>query len=189
MVDAEQLARAVIKQALADAGVGKESGVRLGVNEANRNAARIFLTARSGSWKAAREFWASLADLDAETLRTGTMKVLGIEPPPPEPKPERPRKTTNEPLRLFYPVPKPEKPKRTAKSPQRPVFIASGGTSKRQQVLAMLMRPEGVSLDEIVERFGWKRATAQTAVGDDLRKYGVRGKRCHDGRYRAVARD
>lgn len=184
MVDEEQLARAVIKQALADAGVGKESSVRLGVNEANRNAARSFLTASTGCWKAAREFWASAADLDPEKLRTGTMKVLGIEPPPPEP--ERPP-TCDEPLRLFYPIPKPPKPKRTAKSPQRPVFIESGGTSKRQQVLAMLMRPEGVSLDEIMVSFGWKRATAQTAVGYDLRNYGVRGKRGSDGRYRAVA--
>jgi hypothetical protein len=180
MVDEEQLARAVIKQALADAGVGMEGGVRLGVNEANRNAARSFLTASSGSWKAAREFWASAADLDPEKLRTGTMKLLGIEDAPPEPR----RKTMNEPLRLFYPVPKPPKPKRQS---QPPVFIASGGTSKRQQVLAMLMRPEGVSLDEIVERFGWKRATAQTAVGYDLRNYGVRGQRGPDGRYRAVA--
>lgn len=182
MVDEEQLARAVIKQALADAGVGTEDGVRLGINEANRNAARSFLTASTGSWKAAREFWASAADLDPEKLRTGTMKLLGIEEAPLEP----PRKATNEPLRLFYPVPKPPKPKRTAK-PQRPAFIVSGGTSKRQQVLAMLMRPEGVSLDEIVERFGWKRSTAQTAVGYDLQNYGVRGQRGHDGRYRAVA--
>lgn len=180
MVDEEQLARAVIKQALADAGVGTEGGIRLGINEADRNAARSFLTAPTGSWKAAREFWASAADLDPEKLRSGTMKLLGIAEMPPEPK----REATSEPLRLFYPIPKPPKPKRKS---QRPVFIESGGTSKRQQVLAMLMRPEGVSLDEIVERFGWKRATAQTAVGYDLRNYGVRGQRGHDGRYRAVA--
>jgi hypothetical protein len=181
MVDEEQLAKAVIKQALADAGVGMEGGKRLGVNEANRNAARSFLTASTGSWRAAREFWASAADLDSEKLRTGTMKLLGIEEAPPEP----PREAS-EPLRLFYPVPKPPKQKRTPNL-QRPVFIASGGTSKRQQVLAMLMRPEGVSLDEIMARMGWKRATAQTAVGYDLRKYGVRGHRGPDGRYRAVA--
>lgn len=181
MVDEEQLARAVIKQALADAGVGTESGKRLSINEANRNAARSFLTASTGSWRAAREFWASAADLDPEKLRTGTMKLLGIEEAPPEPP-----KTTSEPLRLFYPIPKPPKQKRATKL-ARPVFIASGGTSKRQQVLAMLMRPEGVSLDEIMERFGWKRATAQTAVGYDLRNYGVRGLRGPDGRYRAFA--
>jgi len=181
MVDEEQLARAVIKQALVDAGVGTEGGKRLSINEANRNAARSFLTASTGNWRAAREFWASAADLDPEKLRVGTMKLLGIEEAPPEP----PRKAS-EPLRLFYPVPKPPKQKRTTR-PAPPVFIASGGTSKRQQVLAMLMRPEGVSLDEIMERFGWKRATAQTAIGYDLRNYGVRGHRCHDGRYRAVA--
>src|SRR5206468_2105862 len=53
VVDAEQLGRAVIKQALADAGVGMESGQRIGVNDADRNAARSFLTASNGNWKAA----------------------------------------------------------------------------------------------------------------------------------------
>jgi hypothetical protein len=180
MVDVEQLARGVIRQALVDAGVGTEGGKRLSVNDANRNAARSFLTASTGSWRAAREFWTSAADLDPEKLRTGTMKLLGIEEAPPEtPK-------ASGPLRLFYPIPKPPKQKRTNK-PARPIFIASGGTSKRQQVLAMLMRPEGVSLDEIMASFGWKRATAQTAVGYDLRTYGVRGVRGPDGRYRAFA--
>jgi hypothetical protein len=184
MVDAEQLGRSVIKQALADAGVGMESGQRISVNEADRNAARSFLTANSGNWKAAREFWAALADLDPERLRTGTMKLLGIEAPP-EPVRER---AADEPLRLFHPVPRPTKPKR-APRPPRPAFLASEGTSKRQQVLAMLMRPEGVSLDEIVAKFEWKRATAQTSIGYDLRPYGVRGQRGPDGRYRAVALD
>jgi hypothetical protein len=103
MVDAEQLARAVIKQALADAGVGIESGQRVGVNPADQTLARNFLTASSGSWKVAREFWCSLADLDAEKLRTGTMKVLGIEAPP-QP---APTVLDDRPLQLFYPVPKP----------------------------------------------------------------------------------
>lgn len=180
MVDAEQLARAVIKQALADAGVGIESGQRVGVNPADQTTARSFLTAPNGSWKVAREFWCSLADLDAEKLRTGTMNVLGIEAPPPvEIVPD------DRPLQLFYPVPKPEKPKRQP-TPRRQAYIASGGMSKRQQVLAMLQRPEGVSLDEIVERFGWKRTTAQTSIGYDLQGYGVRGVRGIDGRYRAV---
>jgi hypothetical protein len=180
MVDAEQLARGVIRQALADAGVGMETGTRIGVNEADRHAARSFLTATNGSWKAMREMWCSLADLDPDKLRTGTMKVLGIEAPPEtQPLPD------GRPLQLFYPVPKPEKPKRPP-SAKRQAYIASGGTSKRAQVLAMLQRPEGVTLDEIVERFGWKRATAQTSIGYDLQRFGVRGVRCRDGRYRAV---
>ena len=61
MVDVEQLARGVIRQALVDAGVGTEGGKRLSVNDANRNAARSFLTASTGSWRASREFWASAA--------------------------------------------------------------------------------------------------------------------------------
>lgn len=183
MVDTEQLGRAVIKQALADAGVGIESGQRVGVNEADRNAARSFLTASSGSWKAAREFWTSLADLDPEKLRTGTMNLLGIEPPPPEP--ERPP-AREEPLRLFHPVPKPEKPPRRfypmlKPEKSRPREIPS----KRRQVLDLLMRPEGVSLDEIIRQFGWKRSTAQTVVSHDVRSYGFRGRLCRDGRYRA----
>jgi len=181
MVEPEELAKAVIKQALADAGVGMETGQRVGVNPADHTAARNFLTAASGSWKEMREFWANIADLDPDKLRTGTMKVLGIEPPPREPE----WQPSDEPLRLFYPVAKPTKPQR-ARKPQPPPYEESGGLSKRQQVLAMLMRPEGVSLDEIVTRFGWKRATAQSSIGYDLRKYGVRGERGRDGRYRAV---
>jgi hypothetical protein len=177
----------VIKQALADAGVGMESGQRIGVNAADRAAARSFLTANTGSWKQARDFWASMADLDPYKLRSGAMRVLGIEAS--EEVAERPADCG--PLKLFHPVPKPTKPPR-APTRERLRYIAERsrpqeGQSKRQQVLALLMRPEGVSLDEICERFGWKRTTAQTSINYDLKNYGVRGVRCHDGRYRAVA--
>ena len=100
-----------------------------------------------------------MADLDPEKLRTGTMEFLGIEAPPNR----RSQPTSNEPLRLFFPVPKPEKPKRLPRTDARRT-----GMSKRQQVLAMLIRPEGVSLDEIVERFGWKRAPRIGCIGYDL---------------------
>lgn len=177
MVDAEQLGRAVIKQALSDAGLLMERGQRVGVSGPDRDAARNFLTAASGTWKEAREFWAALADLDPDKLRTGTMKLLGIEAPPPS------QPVSDQPLRLFYPVPKPTKPPRVRRLPNA---LAPKGMSKKRQIVEWLKRPEGVSLEEIVESFGWKRSTAQTAVNYDIQTYGVRGKLCHDGRYRLV---
>lgn len=187
-LDTEQLGRAVIKQALADAGVGMETGERASVSGIERDRARSFLTAAGGEWKEARHFWASMADLCPEKLRTGTMKLLGIEPPAVPALAVQARPSNDAPLQLFYPVPKPEKPRRPTK---RETLRQSRATrprevpSRRQQVVAMLMRPEGVSLDEIVERFGWKRETARNCVSSDVRSYGVRGIICRDGRYRA----
>ena len=172
----QRLARALIARALSDAGI--ESGERVSITRAVEDAARSFLTASSGSWKAARDYWASMADLDPEKLRTRTMELLGIEPPVETPK----TPTSNEPLRLFYPVPKPEKPKRLPKPKAAPIPARQ---PKRQQVLDMLLRPEGVSLDEIVERFGWKRDTARNCIKYDVRSYGFEGLVCRDGRYRA----
>ena len=174
MVDVEQLARGVIRQALVDAGVGTEDGKRLSINDANRNAARSFLTASAGSWKAAREFWASAADLDAEKLRRGTMKLLGIEAPDPALRSE-------EPLRLFYPVDKP--PKVVRKRVEGPSEPKPG--TKLRTVFDLLCRPEGVSVEELAERFGWNRATCGVKIGD-LRRFGVSGRRNHDGRYHLV---
>lgn len=173
----ERIARAVIAQALSDAGLGIESGRRLSVSAIERDRARNFLTAAAGEWKEARECWACMADLNPDDLRTRAMRALGIEPLP---RVEAPKQARNEPIRLFYPVPKPEKPKRVP-APKPQVL------SKRRQVADMLMRPEGVSVDEIVERFGWKRATAHTCVRFDVRNYGIQGLRCRDGRYRAFS--
>lgn len=181
MVEPEELAKAVIKQALVDAGVGIESGCRIGVNPADHTAARNFLTAASGSWKEMREFWANIADLDPDKLRTGTMKLLGIEPPPPE-APQKP--AYDGPLQMFYPVPKPEKSKPKPRLRARRIRQAP---SKRGQVVEMLMRPEGVSIEEIVERFGWKKETAYSCVRFEVRSHGVHGLLCRDGRYRAFS--
>jgi hypothetical protein len=180
MVDAEQIGRAVIKQALADAGVGMESGCRVGINAADQTAARNFLTAATGSWKEAREFWAAIADLHPEKLRTGTMKLLGLEPRPLPPAEALGQSSYDGPLQLFYPVPKQERPKRAPKPKQK-------RPSKRKQVLELLMRPEGVSLEEIVERFGWKKETAYSCVRFEVRNHGVHGLLCRDGRYRAFS--
>lgn len=176
----ERLARAVIAQALTDAGIHADGRERISVARPVQDAARSFLTAHAGSWKAARCYWADLADLDPEKLRTRTMELLGIEPPLVK-EPQKP--TSNEPLRLFYPVPKPEKPVRAPK-----VQAPPKNPSKRRQVLDMLMRPEGVSVEEVVQRFGWKKATAHSCIRFDVRNYGVEGLRCRDGRYRAFKR-
>ena len=104
MVDAEQVGRAVIRQALSDAGVGVEGGVRLSVSDAERGRARDFLTAAAGSWREAREFWCALADLQSDKLRSGTLRALRMDDPL--------ATAIDQPLKLFHPVPKPSKPRR-----------------------------------------------------------------------------
>lgn len=163
--DMERIARATISQALSDAGIGIASGKRVMVSSLDRDEARSFLLAQTGSWKQARESWCSLADLDPERLRRRSAEILSGSPPPapvPEPKPPR----------------APTVPIRRAKAP-RP------GT-KLADVLYYLRRPEGVAPEELMQKFNWKRETALTAISD-LRMYGIRGKRCHDARYRIVS--
>ena len=163
--DMERIARATISQALSDAGVGIASGKRAKVSPLDRDEARAFLLSETGAWKQARELWCSLADLDPEKLRRRTAEVLNgnsapvLVPPPPRP----------EPVRI---------PMRRRKAPMPGTKLAD--------VLYYLRRPEGVAPEELMQRFNWTRPTALTAISD-LRMYGIRGKRCHDGRYRIVS--
>lgn len=163
--DMERIARATIAQALSDAGIGIASGKRVMVSTLDRDEARSFLLAETGSWKQARESWCSLADLDPERLRRRTAEMLnGNSAPvlaPPQPKPE--------PAKL---------PVRRRKAPMPGTKLAD--------VLYCLRRPEGVAPEELMQKFNWKRETAITAISD-LRMYGIRGKRCHDARYRLVS--
>ena len=59
--------------------------------------------------------------------------------------------------------------------------------TKLADVLYYLRRAEGVSPEELMHRFQWKRETAVTAVSDLRLYYGIDSKRFHDGRYRIVA--
>ena len=58
--------------------------------------------------------------------------------------------------------------------------------TKLADVLYYLRRAEGVAPEELMQRFNWTRPTALTAISD-LRMYGIRGRRCHDGRYRILS--
>lgn len=165
----ERLARAVISQALTDAGIHADRRERISVPRAVEDAARSFLTANAGMWKAARCYWADLADVDPEKLRTRTMELLGIEPPPIE----EPKPTSNEPLRLFHLVPKPPKPSRP---------------TKRKEVFDLLSRSEGVSLDEVQALHRWTRARARECLNYEMKSFGVQATLCRDGRYRAFKR-
>lgn len=165
--NAELLARAVIKQALSDSGVGAESGKLLSVSESERGSAISFLTTAGGSWAQAREFWSSLADLDPDRLRTGSMRLLGIEPTV---------SNSDGHIRLFHPVPK--APKRSPMVPQ---------SVRHEVVKELLKRPEGATADDLMDHFGWVRSTALGIITGDLRKFGYAGVRGQDGRYRLAA--
>lgn len=160
----EELARAVICQALSDAGVGMARGYRLSVEDRARDEARNFLLMSYGTWRDAREFWALMAGLDPDDLRTGTMKALGIEKEP-------------EPVPAPQPVPAVRVPPKRLPRPG----------SKLAALVDLLAKPEGISFDQMMERFGWSRVTCSTAISGDLpHKFGIRSKRGEDGRYRLV---
>lgn len=160
----EHVARAVLSQALIDAGVGAGGGERRYISQIDRDEARSFLLSSVGSWKQSREFWCALADLDPNQLRTGTMKALGMES---EPKPVP-----------AFPPPQPRR--------EPPKRLPRPGT-KLSQLVQLLDTPHGISLTEMQHTFGWSRVTCSTAISGDLpHKFGIRSKRGDDGRYRLV---
>lgn len=162
--ESERVARAVISQALSDAGVGTETGHRRTVSQIDEGEARSFLLSSSGAWKQARDFWCALADLDPEELRLRTMKVLGME-----------REPDAVPA---YPPPQ------VRHLP--PVRLPRPG-SKLAQLVQLLNTPEGISIVEMMQTFGWSRVTCSTAVSGDLpAKFGIRSKRGADHRYRLI---
>ena len=59
--------------------------------------------------------------------------------------------------------------------------------TKLATLVALLRHSEGITLDEMQERFGWSRVTCSTAISGDLpHKFGIKSKRGPDGRYRLV---
>jgi len=59
--------------------------------------------------------------------------------------------------------------------------------TKLEALVTLLRHPEGITLDEMMERFGWSRVTCSTAISGDLpHKFGIRSKRGPNGRYRLV---
>jgi len=164
--DMERIARATISQALSDAGVGMANGKRVMVSTLDRDEARAFLLSETGAWKQARELWCSLADLDPEALRRRTAEVLSGDKP------------------LFAPPPPPKAPRVTkgpAPSEMRKRAAPTPGT-KLSSVLYYLKRPEGVSVEELMQ-LGWTRQAAQTGIYE-MRLYGIVPTRGPDGRYR-----
>jgi hypothetical protein len=160
----ERVARATVAQALSDAGIGAEHGERRTVSRIDRDEARSFLLASTGSWKQAREFWCALADLDPNELRVRTMEELGLVAEP----------------TLVSAFPPPQLKREPPKRLPRP------GT-KLAQLVCLLDTPEGISIPEMMQTFGWSRVTCSTAVSGDLPlKFGLRGKRGEDGRYRLI---
>lgn len=164
--EAERLARSVVAQACIDA------GVLLGANDERtyvpgitKSEAISFLTSSVGSWKQSREWWCAAAGLNADELRRRSMRLLGLEN---EPEPQ--------PAAVMPPLaPKPPPPR----GPRPGTKLAA--------LVDLLGSPAGITLDEMMERFGWSRVTCSTAISGDLpHKFGIRSKRGPDGRYRLV---
>jgi len=156
MVAVEELARWVILQCLADAGIRDRGGhVGWDVSGTVKSEAISFLTASTGEWRRSREFWCYICDRDPNDLREWAVRKLG-------PQPVTSAVQTSAPPR----APKP-------------------GT--KLAALVASLRSEGITLDEMMVRFGWSRVTCSTAICGDLpAKFGFRSKRGPDGRYRMI---
>lgn len=166
----ERLAASVLAQAIVDAGLrGASAEEPRATHPLDRAEARSFLTASAGDWKRARDWWADMASRDSDNIRQWASCKLGL--------PVGTTTPSSEPLRLFELV---EKQLRPRTEPRHPKMLV---------LQDMMRRPEGVSLTEVMERFGWVKSTAMAGLTSDMRKYGVTGKRGADGRYRLVSLD
>lgn len=164
--EAERLAASVLLQAINDAGLRSGTAEDLrSVHPLDRAEAISFLTSPAGEWKRSRDWWCAVANRDPETLRRWSADKLGlpIEAPP---------AVSSEPVRLFQLVPKPPK---TPRNPRGPKLLA---------VQDMLKRPEGLAVEEVMQRFGWAKSTVLSVLSGDLRRHGFVGRRGEDGRYR-----
>jgi hypothetical protein len=155
----QRLARMVISQALSDAGVGKEDGVRRSTTPLERAHAIAFLTAE-GEWERSRQFWCDLANLSAETLREQSTRKLS---------------RTHEAETLP-----------AASTGTGPARGPRPGTKVRF-IWDMLASPNGAEPGQIAKAMGWKRLSVMTCIMGDLpQKYGAQCARGADGRYRFV---
>lgn len=162
--EVRQLARWVITQAIRDGGVARDYSSKT-ISQLDQDDARSFLLSSTGEWKRSREFWCSIAELDAEELRRRSMHLLGFDKEP-------------ESVPAAVSVQTPTRPR----APHRP----RPGT-KLAALVDLLGSRDGTSLDEMMERFGWSRVTCSTAISGDLpHKFGIRSKRGPNGRYRLV---
>jgi len=64
-----------------------------------------------------------------------------------------------------------------ATSPRKP-----GSGQKVQQMIAMLQRPEGVTVDQLVDEFDWKPHTARARLSEPKKIYGARFHSTKEGR-------
>jgi hypothetical protein len=159
--EVEKLARWVILQCLADAGLRSPNGhTAWDVTSAVKSEAISFLTSSTGEWRRSREFWCHLADRDPDALREWTTKKLA-------------------PLPQAKDIPTPPSANPPRRGPKSGTKLAA--------LVESLRSPTGITLDEMMVRFGWSRVTCSTAISGDLpAKFGFRSRRGPDGRYRLI---
>lgn len=59
--------------------------------------------------------------------------------------------------------------------------------SKLEALIVSLKQPEGISIHQMMDRFGWSRATCSSVVTGDLpAKFGIRARRGPDDCYRLL---
>jgi len=93
---------------------------------------------------------------DHWVISTAGLAALGMPAPPATP----PQATTPEPGENL--------------APEAPKARRTRENTKRARVIAMLQRPEGATLAQLVEATGWKRHTARAALSILGKKPGIR---------------
>ena len=152
------LAAGIIYQAWADSGAGIVRGTRKAESEIDQHEAVRFLTAENGPWALSRKNWAEIAGFCPAQLRQKAIESLSLH-------------IIGDSLPAIAPMPE---------------RLPRPGT-KLADLIKLLRCADGITLEEMQERFGWTRLTCSTVVSGDLpAKFGVRGKRGPDGRYRLV---
>ena len=152
------LAAGILYQAWVDAGAGTVRGAQGAESQIDQHEAIRFLTAEHGPWALSRKNWAEIAGICPAQLRQKAIESLA-----PKVMSDTPPAITPMPERL--PIP---------------------GT-KLADLIELLRHADGMTLEAMQERFGWSRPTCSTVVSGDLpAKFGLRGKRGPDGRYRLV---
>ena len=150
------LAAGILYQAWADAGIVRATG--RAESEIDQHEAIRFLTAEHGPWALSRKNWAEIAGVCPAQLRQKAIESLS------------PKVIGDAPPAIAL----------------RPERLPRPGT-KIADLIELLRHADGITVEEMQERFGWTRLTCSTVVSGDLpAKFGVRGKRGPDGRYRLV---
>jgi hypothetical protein len=84
-------------------------------------------------------------------------------------------------------APQAAQPTKTTKPRKRSQPRKDRGPSKKDQLVEMLRRENGATIEELVAEFGWQAHTVRGAISIAAKRLGVTAERVEKGRYRIPA--